>query len=491
MKMVKIFALLIFVTTLSLSFQNCSPSQTPTLLGSRSSPLSEAQLVNTSAPFAYDMVIDTISYNSCVGLDLNGSGIHGIRMGVNEGFADTEGKGTVKGGLKLRSDFLTYVGKNVSPIYPSPVVTPGQIQYILQNSTANKNAHVQYAIRKKSDLSIAVDIIQPKGNDPVVYGRDGIVEQSSLASDPVLTALTKNVQFGADGTVLAEGSRIFNLYEATSPKPIQASFGYSNYADESYPVASNPDALENFGFGEAYSDRVRQRFNSSGSDQLMATVTFGNPFTGASDGGLSEPLRKASNDTTKAYGRGYTFRFEAAGNRAGWRSNQLRRITETNLVDNTPATGGTSWSCENYVVMKPNQWNNPRPDEPACVPLNAVDLQNTTVAGKVKRLRRHYDDSNWNIGLFYGKNSIYSAGARAAQPLCLTPKINDCYLPTQLNDGLGTDIGVNYDTNTECYLWAYSVMGVSYTNNPSLTDARKLGRCAQYASICARTSNNY
>ncbi len=493
MKLVKIFALFIFVTTLMLSFQNCSPSQNKTLLGSNSSGITEAEAVNINAPFAYDMVVDTISYNSCVGTGLNANGLFGIKMGVNEGFVDRDGKGTVKAGLKLRTDFLTYIGKNVSAIYPSTVITPSQIEFILQNSTANKNARVQYAIRKKTDLSIAVDVIQPSGSDPVIPGRDGQVEVASLASDPVLTHLTKNIQFGENGVLLSEGQRVYNLYSASAPQAIQATFGYSNYVDETYPLSTiSPTPFENFGIGEAYSDRVRQRFNSAGTDKYVATVTYGDPTKGTSDYGLSQPLRmnSASADKTKAYGRGYAFRFDAASTRAGWKSNQLRAITETNLVDGTPVTGGTSWSCENYVIMKDNQLNNARPDQPGCSQLTASDMQNSAITEKVKRLRRHYTDDEWSIGLFYAKNSIYAPAARAAQPLCLVPKKASCYLPTGLPDGV-SDMGVNYDPNTECYLYAYSVMGVSYTGNPGIDAARALGRCAQYASICVRTSGNY
>lgn len=499
MKLVKIFALILFTTVIAVSFQNCSPSQNTGLLGSKKTSdelKNEVNQVTDSAPFAYDMVIDTISYNSCVGLDLNKAGIHGIKMGVNEGFVDNNGSGAVKGGIKLRTDFLTYVGKNISPIYPSTVITPAQIQYILQNSTANKNAFLQFAIRKRIDLSPAIDLIDTNsssGSIAVTPERDGWVENAPLFSDPVLTGLTKGVQFGTKGTLLSEGPRLYNLYEVSDVRPIEYSFGYSNYADQTYPVtpsdSSGGQSDEPYGFGEAHSDRVRLRFNSSGTDKLLATVTYGDPYgEGTTDYGLSNPLRPSSTDKTKAYGRSYAFRFESLSTRAGWRSNQLRQITESNLVDNTPASGA-SWNCENYVVMKQNQWNNPKASEPACVALTTIDLQNSNLAGKVKRLRRHYSESNWNIGLFYPKNGIYIPGARGVQPLCLVPKLAECYLPTTLPNG--TDIGINYDPTTECYLYAFSVMGVSYPNNPTLDAKRAFGRCAQYASICVRSSTNY
>ncbi len=487
MKLVKSFAVILFITVIIMSFQNCSPAQNTGLLGAKTDSSSLVTSVVDSTPFAYDMVVDTISYNSCVGSDLNNSGIHGIKVGVNEGFVDSNGSGIVKAGIKLRTDFLQYVGKNISPIYPSTVITPAQIQNLLQNSKANKNAYIQYAVRKRSDLSVAPDVIQPSATTAVTYLRDGFVENAPLYADPVLTALTKNVQFGENGLILSEGPRIYNLHDVGAPQAIEASFGYSNYADETYPATSGQSVDEPYGFGEAYSDRVRQRFNSAGSDKYILAVTFGDPNTGSADNGLNSPVRKSSSDTTKAYGRSFTFRFDSASTKAGWRSNLLKQVSESNLVDNTPASGA-SWSCENTVIMKPNQWNNSQLNEPACVPLISADLQNASVAGKVKRLRRHYLDANWNIGFYYAKNAVYNPGTRTSQPLCLAPKITDCYLPTTLPMG---DIGVNYDTNSECYLYAASVMGVNYTGNPDLNTARRLGRCAQYASLCVRSSTNY
>jgi hypothetical protein len=491
MKLVKSFALIIFITFLIMSFQNCSPSQNQGLLGSKSTTESKSDAVTNSAPFAYDMVFDTISYNSCVGNGLNeqSSGIHGLKIGVNEGFVDTLGTGAIKAGLKLRTDFLTYVGKNVSPTYPSTVITPGQIQNILQNSKANQNAFLQYAVRRRSDLSVVMDLIQPSSTSTIVAGRDGFIENAALFLNPVLTSLTKNVQFGEKGVVLAEGPRIYDLYGGTEFSPIEKSFGFSNYMDETYDAGSS--TVEPFGFGEAYADRVRQKFNASTSDKYVLAITYGDPTAGSGDLGLSEPKRKDAADVTKAYGRAYSLRFEAASTRAGWRSNLLKQITETNLADNTPVTGTVSWSCDNFVIMKGNQWNNSKPDEPACVPLISADLQNATISANVKKIRRHYLESQWNIGLYYAKNAVYVPGTRTSHPICVVPKVAECYLKTTDVIAPGVDMGVNYDTNSECYLYAASVMGVTYTGNPALNTIRAYGRCAQYASICTRSSTNY
>ena len=487
MKLVKTFAIIFIITLVIASFQNCSQPRGSSLLGSNTAQTEEIDSATTNAPFAFDLAADTISYNSCVGVDLNNTGIHGLKIGVNEGFVDSLATGSVKGGLKLTTEFLQYIGKNFSPNYPSSTITPGQIQYVLQNSTANKDMFIQYAVRKRSDLSVVQDLIQPSASSAISLPRDGYVERAPLSLDPVISAITKNVQFSPDGVVLAEGTRIYNLYESNEPRAIEASFGFSNYYDETYPVGTST-GTEILGFGEAYSDRVRQKFNTGTNEKYLLTITYGNPqnATLAADSGLSNPQRKTETDKTKAYGRSYALKFDQASTKAGWRQNLLKGVVESNLADSSPVSA--TWSCENVVIMKQTQWNNSKVDEPACVPLISADLNSSTRAAQVKRLRRHYLESAWNIGLFYNKNATYDPLTRANQPLCLTPKSTECYLPTSNILADGTDMGVNYDTSTECYLYAASIMGVSYTGSPSLEAQRKLGRCAQYASICVRNN---
>lgn len=152
LNMMKIFALireyrltaLIAIAAVGLAvLSSCTVQQGKSLLSAQTSSGDSVQKVVDSVPFAYDVAVDTISYNSCVGGDLNSSGkLHGIKLGANEGFVDTTGTGAVKGGLKLRSDFLLYLAKNVDPTFPNTSISPSQIQYILQNSPVNNYSQV-------------------------------------------------------------------------------------------------------------------------------------------------------------------------------------------------------------------------------------------------------------------------------------------------------------------------------------------------------------
>ncbi len=493
MKLVKSFALIFLITILIVSFQNCTIRQNTGILGSKTSAQTNSDKVVIGAPFAYDVVVDTISYNSCVGENLGSSGIHGIKLGVNEGFADTNGAGTVKAGVKLRSDFLEYIGKNVPASYPSTVITPAQILYVLSNSPKNVNSFVQYAVRKRSDLSVLVDRIQIPVDAQPMLNRDGVVETQPLKSDNVIQQLTKNIIFGPGGTVLSEGSRVYNLQSKSTPVPMGASLSYTNSVDETFPAVSNVN--DGTGAGEQYADIVRKKFTTSNiNDKVILAVTFGNPYgttgTAVNDAGLNSPTRADALDKTKAFGRGYELRFEPHSSMAGWRDNKLTRITEVHLAkDDTIGLG--DWTCENFVIMKRAQFTTPKPDEAGCAALTAADYQNTLFSAQVKRIRRHYSEDEWNIGVYYGKSAKYVPPNRGIQTLCLVPKKAECYLPTAGITADGADVGVQYDPGQECYLSRFQLMGVSYAGGAIGDSARGLGRCPQFASICVRSSSNY
>lgn len=481
---------MVMLTVLS----SCSIQQEPSLLSSKSTSGDTVQKVLENVPFAFDVAVDTISYNSCVGSELNQGGkLHGIKIGANEGFVDTNGSGAVKGGLKLKSDFLQYVAKNVNPTYPNTTIVPAQIQYILQNSEANQGLKIQYAIRTASDLKVAPDVINLDSSTVITPTRDGVYEGSLLSEEPVLSSITNNVKFGASGTILSEGARIYNIGMKSSPDAIEGSLGYSNAYDSSaQPVAGADDGV---GVGEQYADIVRSKFNSFA---YVLAVTFGNETTVASTDltpsfGLNSPKRKTETDLRRAYGKGYELTFSSKNSAlSSWRKNTLTRITEKNLEDGS-LVSGVSWSCENFVIMKTNQLNNKKIAEPSCAELVASDLSVPAIAAKVRNIRRHYSEDLWGIGFYYGANELYVPATRTAQPLCLVNRQIDCYLPTTgiISGSPTEDVGVQYNSTQECYLSRFQQMGVNYIDNKTGDTARRLGRCAQYASVCTRSSTSY
>ena len=473
-----------------------SAQQTPSLLSAQSTSADNVEKIIGGVPFAYDLALDTISYNSCVGAGLNQSGkIHGIKFGVNEGFVDSTGTGAVKGGLKLRSDFLQYLANNVDPTFPNTTITSSQIQYILQNSEANRDLQIQFAVRTTTDLNVVPDVIDTGTAPTVTLSRDGIYKGTYLSEDPIMTSVTKNVQFATNKAVLSEGPRIYNIGTKSSPEAIEASLGYSNAFDASFPPVTEPFTDDGLGAGEEYSDNVRNKFNSF---TYILAATFGNQSTASSfdftSTGLNSPKRKSNAEVKRAFGRSYDLGFNSKNSSIpSWRKNLLTKVTEKTL-DDGKLVAGASWGCDNILIMKTNQLNNKKISEPSCSELIASDLLVPAIANRVKNIRRHYTEDLWSIGLFYAANTAYNPLTRTTNPtLCLVNKQADCYLPTTglIFSAPAEDIGVQYDPTKECYLSRFTRMGVTYIGNKTGDVARRLGRCAQYASVCIRASTSY
>lgn len=507
----------ILVLALSVLVFSCTPKGEG-ILNNQSSIAETVDNYTKQAPFAYDIAADTISYNSCVyyAADGNSSGntTPGLKIGVSEGFVTTNGNGAVKGGLKLRTPFLQYIGRFIKPQSPSTTVTPAQVQKVLQQSTANKGAYLQFSIRKKSDLVLNVDMIAPGANNNAntlvpLRGRDAHVFLQDLTSGFVGHALTKDVKYTTTGIVLSEGPRTYNLSDTPIPETLQAPFGLNQTADETLeiPTDSNNTNPENkFGVGEYYSDLVRKRFNSTGADSIFLTAVFGGKGADAIGVEPSEEtismVRRQGTDLSKAYGRAYSLKFEPkVRNVAGWVNNVLSgtAVTEIDLSTGTTVQG-TQWSCENFLIVLPAHYDNKKLAEPTCSPLISTDMNEARQLA-IKKIRRQHSSAEWNIGLFIPKDTALGVTVadrianRANYQICVSPRTSSCYLPTtnifSSPENVAKDAGIQYDTTKECYLTAYNLMGANYTNATTPDAKRLLGRCANYLSVCTRTSTNF
>jgi hypothetical protein len=506
----RVFTYLV-LSGMSLIF-SCAPQGN----GILSNPTLLSDIVSQSvqqAPFAYDVAVDTISYNSCVSENINSTEIHGLKVGASEGF-DKVASGASRSGLKLRTDFLQYVGKNFKPNYPNTTIQPSQLRSILENSDYNKDAFIQLAIRQKTDYVAIPDLINVGANNTQLYAqtpRDLTVMPQILHSGILGYQISKGVKFTSAGGILDEGPRVYNLSSDPQPISIEARFNLNATNDASAPKSTaTPTTTENFGYADLYAQKVRDDFSSR---KNLLTVTFGgdqNITEGITTGDpqnhinlLKRPYisNTQSVDNTKAFGRGFQLSFSSPNTGiSAWQKTRLTSVTEISL-DNGQNAGGTSWTCENYLIMKAEHWDNNRMYnenwtkndtmvEASCVPIVGPDLTGTDGIirqEKIKRLRRHYPISQWNIGLYLpsAPRSGYSLPPRTTMPLCLTPKTGECYLPTSgILDNLSRrslDIGIQYDTTQDCYLTI-----------PGGGDSRRdLGRCANFASICIRNSSNF
>lgn len=492
---------------------SCQP-QGNGILGSAAPVKDIVDQATKGAPFAYDVAIDTISYNSCISETVKGSNIHGIKMGASEGGTDAI-TNAIWAGLKLRTDFLQVLGKSFKPDFPSTTITPGQIQRILSQSDYNKDAYIQFAVRRKSDYSALPDLISPGANNTKIYAmnpRDLTVFPQTLYSGVLGYNLTKDVKYTDTGAVLSEGPRLMSLSDVAEPaRGLEATFDFNATNDESAPKATSaPGTIENFGYAENYPQAVRDAFNNR---TILLAATFGGyenipdmiPVSGDTTNHinlLKRPYLANSQapDLTKAFGRGYQLTFDTPNaSISSWMKTRLTKVKEIALDSGSEVTD-FSWVCENFVIMRQQEWNNNKINDPnwvkndvpgammgaSCSPIIATDL--TGVNGQlrqtqIKKLRRHYSEDNWNIGLYLpaAPKTGYTLPARATMPVCLSPKSGECYLPTTgiLADinRRNMDVGIQYDTNKECYNTATS---------SNLDTKRELGRCAQFASICTR-----
>ena len=507
----------ILVLALSALVFSCTPKGEG-ILNNQSSIAETVDNYTKQAPFAYDIAADTISYNSCVNFVADSSSsnnpVPGLIIGVNEGFVTTNGNGAVKGGLKLRTPFLQYIGRYIKPQAPSSTITPAQVQRVLQQSTANMGAFMQYSIRRKTDLSLNIDLISPGANNNLNTlipqpNRDAIVFLQDLTGGFVGNSLTKDVKYTGTGIVLSEGPRTYNLSDTPDPVAIQASFGVNQTADETLPISTetstNPEIK--FGVAEYYSDLVRKKFNSTGNDRVLLTAVFGGKALDAGFGteGSGEEtisqIRRQGTDVSKAFGRGYSLKFEPkVRNVAGWVNNVLSgtAVTEIDLATGT-SVQGAQWTCENFIIALPSHYDNKKLTEPTCSPLVATDMSEARQLA-VKKIRRQHSSADWNIGLFIPKDTALGVTVadrianRANYQICVSPRRSSCYLPTTqifTAENSSADAGIQYDTSKECYLTAYNLMGANYTNAPTPDAKRLLGRCANFLSVCTRSSTNF
>ncbi len=531
--------ILVFLLSISiLSLLNSCKSNSNGILGKQTAESTTEDPDIKNAPFAFDIVMDTISYNSCVNNDNSGasSPIHGIKIGANEGVVDynvTQKIFNYRSGLKLRSEFLLHVGQKFTPSFPNDTINGDQLSKILtaDYSVLNSNAYMQVAIRKKSDLTIVPDQINPPANATVSAPTDVIVFPQKFNEGFLAYSLALGLQYSNQGQILKEGPRIYNLSDTQIVAPIEAQLAFNKTSDETF-TAQNPAPIptEQFGSAEAYGQKVRDNFTNS--NQILA-VTFGG-VTAAGSVITADPnaatvntikrpnkLGTSTPDPTKAYGKGYYLKFESKTSVTTWPKILVTQVSEINL-ESGQSVNGASWSCNNFPIVPANYWNNNRASnslwvkdgthyEPSCIPLLPSDTTcdlptdpdcaaKNIRAQQIKNIRRHYNSDNWNIGLMFyeetksgGTGIIFSK--RKNLGLCISPINGSCYLrttniiaatsnPPSITDAeeMPKDVGIQFDRTKDCYL----TTGISTDKNA----ARKNGRCGNFASICVRSSSN-
>lgn len=416
---------------LVVSFQNCGKAGFDSSLddslatGSSDAALSAKYGSSTGAlvssiPFAFDAGFDQITYNSCAGSTVTGqAGYYSIKAGAYNTM-----------GLKLNSNFFSYVDTKFKPVYGNDSISTDQYTQYLGDSPANKGVVANLSIRSKADLYNVYS-----SSNTVTMGTDvvGLVSKLTDAGVTTTLAATKNA-------------------------------GYNSF----FPFSTDSRTLEgtitmNSTLGVA--EGLRRALN--GGDGLLS-LTY---LQDSSDPNTILPAASARPVKT-AYGRGYTLNFTqpSTGNNISGKILPLNIVSAITEIDmSTNQATGNGWNCNRrYIVVR-------KQDQATyCPTLTNAQLGDANIRNELAIARRQLRSDQWDIN--------------PTVP-CVVPKGVSCYDETYVNNA---PPGVNYfpggdptatpgspESNGECY-------NATLPQGSYATSTIPTKLCANYITICTR-----
>ncbi|MES3039316.1 MAG: hypothetical protein V4736_15515 [Bdellovibrionota bacterium] len=407
-------------------YQNCGKSF-DSALDSGKATISKSDALKSSAPFAFETQLDTISYNSCFGSTLaNRPNYFTLRASSHK-----------SGGVRIKSEFFDYARQALKPSYPSTVVTDEQVKALLAESDINKNVQPQFSIRRFGDLA--------------TYTKSGGAPNPGIDYSNLLGSLTEDRWMGS---LLSLEYPIYKSATATGFTGA-VNLPYLQYFPLALTAQSrNVAATITWNDDEARAVSVRNLLNADG----MIAITY-------TDANLPTliPKGQTSADDPTAYGVGYRMQFgrEIAPYTGGGSpyaynpDNILSQVEEIDLNTGRPTAG--TWNCSydrRYLVVRPNDRATMCPEE------SYAAINNVTFANELAIVRRHFPADQWDVNL---------------TRRCVVPKDSDCY--AQEKNAQGQLVAVEYNQRNACF---QSIEGIPYGNNIPVP------LCAQYVSICIR-----
>ncbi len=383
------------------SFQNCGKAGFDANLDSElagsttdaslSSQFGQSDATKVAAvPFAYNVLADVISYNSCTGSTLQSNpAFYTLKIGSH-----------YNGGVQLRQSFYDYINTNFKPIYPNTTLSASQIKNYLAYSPANKAAAPQLAIRTRGKPQ-ALRTASGTAN----VGLDFINLLSDLTNDrfmdPIIKSGTASVSY-------------FPMAIEPTERSIVGQFSYNN--------------------SEAVAQSLRNDFRNAAQIALTYTVDGADAYAARAP---------SSTDTSKAYGRGYNLTFSVdvapytkvvSGNsyalpKSNNPNNILTAVQEVNL-ENPSSSSGATWSCDanrRYLVVR-------QQDQILLCPKESSSLlQDANYRAELALVRKHLRPEDWDVNVTLR---------------CAVPKTGLCYPNETLN---GSVVGIQYDQSQECF----------------------------------------
>lgn len=483
MKLIKLTAMAAFLTFFSGFMSACSKSPNSPLAMDQLSSTERAAAAYVGEPFAFDAAVDTISYNSCFGYGLGNQGIYGFKAGAVE---DLGSEADVKSGVKITRKYLDFVGKKLQPEYGQTAISTAQIKSFITSSPLNADAVPLIGVRTTRNLSI-----QPEDfvSTSYISYTDYYPMLGVLTSKEFINSLLEGITFGPTNNVIAEGHRSLDFQAGGEyARSLNASLGYNLdwKGNESDPT-------------ESYTNYLRDQMNRR---NLALTLTFHHQN---SDSWAIDPIGPDKDNLQKAYGKAFYMTFGPFSSTSSGTvmptsmipANMVSRVEERDLSTGQ-LVAGASWRCHNLMIVRPSDNQNTQHAKRPCRPIEPSELSLTSsnyldenglpmpLIDMIREARRHYSATQWDVGVLSKDNTI----------MCIVPKEvgATCYAS---NLQAGIDRGVDYtpwtytDDATDgdgaigCFQKSYSAQGIVY-GDPM---PRKL--CAQWASICARSSVNF
>lgn len=486
-KMIEFIIVLLFVA--SCAKQANSPLGT----GVSSLGIDEVSPIYKDEPFAYDAVVDTISYNSCYGENLASSGIHGFVVSAVENPA-TDGE-TPKSGVRITKKYLDFIGTKINPSYPATTISTEQVRSFIAGSPLNKNVVPIVAVRRTQSLDILPEDLTSTN---LQSNKDYYSALSVLTNINFITSLIEGIIYTPESKVLSQGPRINDFkYADDSIRTLNVKMGYNLTA----------------GSAELYSWQLRNEFNRK---NLALALTFHD--NEAADFAIN-PLSPDATNLKRAYGRSFQLGFNslAVVSHNSIPANLLTQVEEKDL-DSGSLVAGTKWSCRQYMVMRSVDQNvaeavtAPVPSAPLGLPLTYDVLTNThtyylnengqpmTGLEIVRDIRRQYSASEWDIVRLNKETESGTTDPDTDLLFALVPKLSACYGAAANVTSTDPDPGVDYTpwsglddfiapqtypATQGCFQESFASQGISYGS-----DAPKK-RCANWVSVCTRTSVSY
>lgn len=478
----------------AVAFTNCSSQPASPLTATTMTSEQKESALYSGEPFAFDAIVDTISYNSCFNDGLRANGIFGFKVSASE--VPLPGDGA-RSGVRLTKDFLDFIGTKIKPEYPATTISSTQLKRFITNSPLSGAAQPLIGLRYANNLSIRAE--SPESNQGVYSpGVDFFESVPMLTNKNFLSDLTDGIAFSDKNKVLSYGPRIADFNTADdSERSLTVDMGYN--------LKGN--------YFELYGNAVRNELNQRNT---ALTLTF---HQGLEADGPVNPISPDPNELKKAYGRIFYLSFGAVVGAAhnSVPGNLLKNVEERDL-SRLAIVSNANWSCRNFMVVRSQDQND------YCRPVDYSILATSNsfyrdAAGHaiknfdlLKEIRRHYPASEWDVGVFANYAQDLAAngtsrpfvshpaipgldadtdtnlgtGDQISSYLCVVPRQTSCYIPNVVNN---VDQGVDYFPSSNpngCYQVSYQNQGIVYNSAPP---PAKL--CAQWASTCVRTSYGY